>query len=58
VTVGRLVGRRGKHPTVQEAMETLGWENVPESPPLTEDEQRLLAAIRAERAATKSAPEA
>lgn len=58
VTVGRLVGRRGKHPSVQEAMEQLGWENVPESPPLTEDEQRLLASIRAERAASKSGTQA
>ena len=54
VTVGRLAGRRGKHPSVQEAMERLGWENVPESPPLTEDESRLLETIRAQRAAAKS----
>lgn len=54
VTVGRLASRRGKNPSVQEAMEQLGWENVPESPPLTEDELRLLATIRADRAARKA----
>ncbi|MCI4646457.1 MAG: acyl-CoA thioesterase [Hyphomonadaceae bacterium] len=53
VTVGRLAGRRGKHPTVQEAMEQLGWENVPESPPLTEDEQRLLTSLREARAKSR-----
>lgn len=54
MSVGRLVGKRGERPTVQEAVEMLGWENVPESPPLSEEERRVLDGLRAERERIRS----
>ena len=55
ITVGRLVGRKGERPTVQEAVELLGWEDVPQSPPLTDEQQRILDQIIAARTANKEA---
>ncbi|MEM9738848.1 MAG: acyl-CoA thioesterase [Pseudomonadota bacterium] len=54
ISVGRLVGRKGEKPTVQEAIELLGWEDVPESPPLTDEQRRVLDKILAARAEDKA----
>ncbi|MEM1106785.1 MAG: acyl-CoA thioesterase [Pseudomonadota bacterium] len=55
MSVGRLIGRKGERPTVQEAVELLGWENVPESPPLSDEEARVLAQLKAGRTPTAAA---
>ena len=58
VTIGRLVGRSGERPTVQQAIEQLGWQNVPKSPPMPEDGLREIARleeIRKHRAESEKA---
>lgn len=57
ISVGRLVGRRGEKPTVQEAISLLGWEDVPESPPLNREERQILDEILAQRASIRAAAE-
>ncbi|MEO0956708.1 MAG: acyl-CoA thioesterase [Pseudomonadota bacterium] len=53
-SVGRLVGKKGEKPTVQEAIGLLGWENVPESPPLNDEQKRVLDKILSARAADRA----
>lgn len=48
-TIGRLVGRHGERPTVQQAIERLGWENVPESPPVPDHCRREIDRLEAAR---------
>lgn len=57
ITVGRLVGRKGERPTVQEAVELLGWENVPQSPPLNDEQQKILNQVLSARNAAKKSEE-
>jgi len=58
ISVGRLVGKRGERHTVQEAIELLGWENVPESPPLTDEQRRIVETLEHTKAQSKKRAEA
>ncbi len=58
MTVGRLVSTRGKNPTVEEAIVQLGWENVPESPPITDEQRRIVETLEHTKAQSNEMAEA
>lgn len=55
VTIGRLVGRKGERPTVQEAIEDLGWKDVPRSPELPAPVRQQIDELERERSHRRKA---
>jgi len=53
MTVGRLVRTGGRNPTVEEAAEICGWKDVPLSPPITDEQRRIIDNLEAARQEAK-----